>query len=233
MSRLGLIAGSAYRDLFSTEDARVEKVATEWGEASFWLSSSLAFLPRHGLQNNIPPHRINHQANMSAFKKLNISQVIGVNSTGSLRKNLPPKSLVIPHDYLNPWGIKTIYHTEIHHITPSLDHGMRSLILGVAGRKRIDVVDGGIYIQTTGPRLETRAEIEMLKSLGDLVGMTMANEATLAKELGLAYASICSIDNFCHGITETPLREEEILKTARQNVDIVKKLVHAILEERT
>ena len=110
---------------------------------------------------------------------------------------------------------------------------MRSLILGVAGRKRIDVVDGGIYIQTTGPRLETRAEIEMLKSFGDLVGMTMANEATLAKELGIAYASICSKDNFCHGITETPLREEEILKTARQNVETVKELVHAILEERT
>lgn len=233
MNRLGLIAGSAYRDLLSEEDARIERISTEFGEAFIWLASSLAFLPRHGLENNIPPHRISHQANMSAFKKLGISQVIGVNSSGSLRKTLPPKSLMVPHDYINLWGIKTVYQNEIRHVTPGLDQGMRSLILSAARRMRIDVVAGGIYIQTTGPRLETKAEIEMLKFFGDAVGMTMADEATLAKELDLAYASICSIDNFCHGITEAPLREEEIISTARQNVDTVKRLIHAILEELT
>lgn len=231
MSRLGLIAGSAYRDLLSGEDARIARVSTDFGKASIWLASQLAFLPRHGLKNNIPPHRINHQANMSALKQLDVSQVIGVNSSGSLRKTLPPKTLVVPHDYINPWGIKTFFLDEIRHVTPGLDQAVRSLILNAARDARIDVVAGGIYIQTTGPRLETKAEIEMLKPFGDLVGMTMANEATLAKELGLGYASICSIDNFCHGITETPLREQEIINTARQNVESVKRLIHAILEE--
>ncbi len=231
MNRLGVIAGSAYRDLFATEDARIETVSTEFGKASLWLSRSLGFLPRHGLDNTIPPHRINHPANLSALKKLGISQIIGVNSSGSLRKTLPPKSLMVPNDYINLWGIKTIYHNEIRHVTPGLDEDVRALILRAAREARIDVVDRGIYIQTTGPRLETKAEIEMFKSFGDVVGMTMANEATLAKELDLPYASICSIDNFCHGITETPLAEEEIITTARQNVEKVKRLIHAILEE--
>jgi purine nucleoside phosphorylase len=93
------------------------------------------------------------------------------------------------------------------------------------------VIAGGVYIQTTGPRLETKAEIEMLKAFGDVVGMTMASEATLAKELGLPYASICSIDNFCHGITETPLKEQEILSSARQNVDAIKRVINALLED--
>jgi len=231
MNRLGLIAGSAYRDLLCREDPRIETVSTEFGETFIALASSVAFLPRHGLEDNIPPHRINHQANMAAFKKLGISQVIGVNSSGSLRKSLPPKSLVVPHDYLNLWGVKTVFQNEIRHITPGLDQGIRALILSAAQHHRIDVIDGGIYIETTGPRLETKAEIEMLKFFGDVVGMTMATEATLAKELSLAYASICSIDNFCHGITETPLRAEEVLSTARQNADTVKALVYAILEE--
>jgi len=233
MRPLGLIAGSAYRDLLSEDDAKIEKISTEFGEAFIWLSSSLAFIPRHGLKNDTPPHRINHRANMSVFKKLDIARVIGVNSTGSLKKSLSPQSLIVPHDYLNPWGIETVFDGEIRHITPGLDEETRNLILTAARRRRIDVVNGGIYIQTTGPRLETRAEIEMLKSYGDVVGMTMANEATISKELDLAYASLCSVDNFCHGITEVSLGQEEILNAARQNVKTVKEVIYAILEELT
>ncbi len=231
MKRLGLIAGSAYGDLISREGAKIEQVSTEFGETAIWLTSSLAFLPRHGVENNIPPHRINHQANMSALKQLGVSQIIGVNSSGSLRKTLPPKSVMVPHDYINLWGIKTVHDDEIRHITPGLDEGVRILILNAARKTRINVIAGGVYIQTTGPRLETKAEIEMLKAFGDVVGMTMASEATLAKELGLPYASVCSIDNFCHGITETPLKEQEILSSARQNVDAIKRVINALLED--
>ncbi|MBW2120815.1 MAG: MTAP family purine nucleoside phosphorylase [Deltaproteobacteria bacterium] len=231
MNRLGLIAGSAYRDLLKEEDTEAVRVSTSCGEASLWLTSSMAFLPRHGMENDIPPHRINHQANMLAFKQLGVSRILGVNSTGSLRKTLPPTSLLVPHDYINLWGIKTVYDNEIRHVTPGLDPDLRGLILGAATRAGIPVVAGGVYIQTSGPRLETRAEIGMLKFFGDVVGMTMGNEATLAKELDLAYASICSVDNFCHGITSTPLREDEILGNARKNVESVKRLIRAVLEE--
>ena len=233
MSRLGVIAGSAYRDLLAHKTVQTETIQTAFGDASIWLSSIVAFVPRHGVENDIPPHQINHQANMLAFKELEVSQIIGINCTGSLRKTLPPRSMVIPHDYVNPWDIRTIFNHEIRHITPGLDEGLRTLILDTARRKHIDVMPGGVYVQTLGPRLETKAEIAILKTFGDLVGMTMASEATLAKELNLAYASICSVDNFCHGIADTPLTEQEIIRTARENSDTVKTLIHAILEERT
>jgi len=232
MNRMGVIAGSAYCDLVTDDDAKMATIQTPHGEASIYVSPTVAFIPRHGPENTIPPHRIIHQANMLAFKEVAVSEIIGINCTGSLRRNLPPRSIVIPHDYVNPWGIRTIFDNEIRHITPGLDEGLRELILDVARRKRLDVVAGGIYVQTTGPRLETRAEIAMFKTFGDVVGMTMACEATLAKELDLAYASICSVDNFCHGIVDTPLTQQEIINTARKNADTVKQLIHAILEER-
>ncbi len=61
--------------------------------------------------------------------------------------------------------------------------------------------------------------------------MTMANEATLAEELSIPYASICSVDNYCHGISEIPLRAEDILRTAQSNMERAKSLVLAIIEE--
>ena len=231
MEPLGLIAGSAYRDLLSPEDAELERVSTEFGEALVWLSCSLAFLPRHGVENDIPPHRINHRANLMAFRKLGVSKIISVNSTGSLRKTFPPMTLLVPHDYANLWTVQTFYDHELRHITPGLDQALRDLILQVATQKGIEVVRGGVYVQTTGPRLETKAEIAMLRCFGDVVGMTMGNEATLARELDIAYASICSVDNFCHGITETPLREEDIVHAARENAYTITKWIHAILEE--
>ena len=231
MRRVGVSAGSAYSDLLSGQEAKLERVSTRFGEAHIWLAPLVAFLPRHGVENNIPPHRINHQANMEALKKLGVSQVIGVNCTGSLKRALPPNSIVIPDDYVNFWDIRTIYDEEIRHITPGLDEGLQALIIRASEKRQIEVIAGGIYIQTPGPRLETKAEIDILKLFGDIVGMTMAHEATLASELDIAYASICSVDNFCHGIVDVPLQQEEIAKTARQNATTVKALIHAILEE--
>jgi len=81
-----------------------------------------------------------------------------------------------------------------------------------------------------GPRLETKAEVAMIAQFGDVVGMTMAHEATLCQELGLAYASICSVDNYAHGIIDEPLREEEIARRARENAAQIEKVLIRALE---
>jgi 5'-methylthioadenosine phosphorylase len=167
---------------------------------------------------------------MLALKELGVQRVVGVNSTGSLRKSLPPKTLLVPHDYINPWRIRTIYIEEVHHITPGLNEEMRTLILETGRQMGIDLVAGGVYLQTTGPRFETKAEIHMFRSFADIVGMTMASEATIARELDMSYASVCSVDNFCHGITELPLGEAEVLSAARENAETVKQLILGILE---
>jgi len=231
MAKTGVIAGSAFHRMGLSEEVNPVKVSTSFGKVTVLESDDIVFVPRHGMQDSIPPHRINYQANLSAFKKRGVARIVGVNSVGSLKLEIPPKTLVIPHDYINLWGIQTLFDGEIRHITPGLDEDLRQLIIGVAEKRKIEVTDGGIYIQTTGPRLETRAEIHLLKNFGDVVGMTMANEATLAQELSIPYASICSVDNYCHGISEPPLKADDILRTARSNMERAKGLVLAIIEE--
>lgn len=231
MAKTGVIAGSTFHRMGLSEEVNPVKVSTNFGKVTVLESDDIVFLPRHGMEDSVPPHRINYRANLSAFKKKGIARIVGVNSVGSLKPEIPPKTLVIPHDYINLWGIQTLFDGEIRHIIPGLDEDLRQLIISVGEKRKIEVTDGGIYIQTTGPRLETRAEIHLLKNFGDVVGMTMANEATLAQELSIPYASICSVDNYCHGISEPPLKADDILRTARSNMERAKGLVLAIIEE--
>ena len=74
------------------------------------------------------------------------------------------------------------------------------MLAGWAASSEIPVVDGGTYAQVRGPRFETRAEIRLLASFADLVGMTLAAECTLAGEAGLAYAALCIVDNLANGV---------------------------------
>jgi 5'-methylthioadenosine phosphorylase len=138
---------------------------------------------------------------------------------------------VIPHDYLSPWGILTFYEHHVVHITPALDAGLRRSLIQAAQGTGVAFAPEGVYIQTIGPRLETKAEIAMLRNFGQVVGMTMAHEATLCQEVGVAYASICSVDNYCHGIVDQPLTEKEIAHRARENAAQVHKILIRVLEE--
>ena len=71
------------------------------------------------------------------------------------------------------------------------------------------IVDGGVYVQTIGPRFETPAEIRFFATVGDVVGMTVAAECVLAKEAGLAYAAVCMIDNMANGLDDVGLSLDE------------------------
>jgi 5'-methylthioadenosine phosphorylase len=95
----------------------------------------------------------------------------------------------------------------------------------------IDVVLGGVYVQTSGPRFETKAEVNVLKKLGDVVGMTMASEATLCMEYAIPYVSLCSIDNFCNGVIKVPLTMEEIGQEVAKNARTIEAVLQTILGE--
>jgi 5'-methylthioadenosine phosphorylase len=94
------------------------------------------------------------------------------------------------------------------------------------------VVDKGVYWQTMGPRLETKAEIVMMAGYAEVVGMTMASEAIVAKELDMEYASLCSVDNYAHGIEERELSMEQILRQSRENAESVNRIISKYLERR-
>jgi 5'-methylthioadenosine phosphorylase len=112
-------------------------------------------------------------------------------------------------------------------VTPGFDEGLRLILLRAAENLNLDIVKHGVYVQSKGPRLETPAEVRFFSSLGDVVGMTVASEATLAKEVGVGYACICSVDNYANGMSPKPLGMEEILDNAVINTN---KIVNILKE---
>ena len=131
----------------------------------------------------------------------------------------------MPDDFVGFWDIPTFYDDRVVHVTPSLDPALREALVAAARVVHATVRDRGVYVQTKGPRLETRAEIAFFKTIGDIVGMTMASEATLASELGIPYASLCTVDNFAHGIVDEPLSFEQIRETQRANTALTRTVV--------
>ena len=212
-------------------DARDRVVKNKFGSVYLFEGKDFIFLPRHGKDRTIPPHKINHKANILALQELECETIIGINSVGSLKKRIRPKDILIPEDYINPWNIQTYYDTTIVHITPALDESLRKLILKTAKSQGIGIIGKGIYLQTIGPRLETKAEVRFFQSIADVVGMTMASEATLSKELNLQYASICTVDNFCHGVFDEPLDFEKVVEEISNDRDDLIKLITAVIEE--
>lgn len=227
---IGIICSSNLFDKYLVKDAKGAIVNTPYGDAFVFMGKNFVLLPRHGQEDDIPPHKINHLANMFAFKKLNINEIVGVNSCGSLKATIKPGMIVVPDDYINLWDIKTFFDCNIKHITPGIDEELRGKVIHTIRRIGLKSINKGVYIQTTGPRLETKAEIRMLKHFGDIVGMTMANEATLAKELELKYASICSVDNYCNGIVREKLSDNEVVKKANENKNNISKIVLELIK---
>jgi 5'-methylthioadenosine phosphorylase len=232
MKPLGIISGTVFlrgKGMFA--DLREENRETTFGRALVMHSADIAFIPRHGTDSHrhVLPHLINHQANLQALKDLGVSEVLGINSTGSLKRRLNPGMLVVPDDYLMPTPGPTVIREKAVHITPVLSAEVRRKLLEAARGCAVEAVDGAIYWQTAGPRLETRAEIAMMAQFADLVGMTMASEAIIAQELEMSYAALCSVDNYAHGIGDTKLSMEEITLHARRNAETILRILTCYL----
>jgi 5'-methylthioadenosine phosphorylase len=118
-------------------------------------------------------------------------------------------------------------------MVPEMDRVFAREIFELCSLHTRSVRMGGTYVQTIGPRLETRAEIKILKRFGDIVGMTLASEATLAMELNIPYASICSVDNYCHGISRTQLTMEELVTNVSKNVRTIENILTAFIGRNT
>ncbi len=233
---VGLIGGSGLRGPGLLEAPAPRPLDTPYGRPSDppvvgrHGATPVVFLARHGATHTVPPHRINHRANLWALKELGATAVLATASTGSLKKGIRPGSFVVPHDYVGFWDIPTFHDDEVVHATPGLDAGLRDILVAAGKAAHASVRSRGVYVQTSGPRLETPAEVRHFATLGDVVGMTMASEATLAAELGLPYAAVCSVDNYCNGIVERPLTFEQIRTTQAKNQDALRRIVEGAVE---
>jgi 5'-methylthioadenosine phosphorylase len=219
---LAIIGGTSlmFADLPPLEP---ERVATPFGPAEV-LCGDVLMLLRH--QGGLSPHRINFRAQMAALALRGADRVVAVGSSGSLKKEIPPGSVVIPHDYLS-WGdIPSIHDHAIAHVRPEIDPDLhRELVRLVPGS-----IPRGVYVQTRGPRIETVAEVRALARIADVVGMTIASEATLARELGLRFAAVCTVDNYAHGLGGEMLTYERLLDAAREHREERAVMVRRIVE---
>jgi purine nucleoside phosphorylase len=208
----------------------VSHVPTPYGTVTVQSRSNWLFLQRHG-EPPRPPHRIEHRANIHVLKDYGVDDVTAICSVGSLDSSIAPGNLVIPDDFISPWEIPTFFDGEMHFTVPEMNRALREQVFSLAKRLGLTVRNGGVYIQTHGPRLETKAEIAMLKHFGHIVGMTMASEATLCMELSIPYVAICSVDNFCNGVIPQPLTMGEIEKNAAYNRAAIERVLQARLDE--
>lgn len=168
---------------------------------------NVCFLPRHGADHGLPPHRINYRANLWALKAVGARAVIAVATVGSIPAHIAPGALVLPDqivDYTHgreatffDGGDGRVEHVEF---TEPYDPVLRNVILETAAVAGIALIDGATYAATQGPRLETRAEIDRLERDGcHIVGMTGMPEAALAREIALPYACLAVVANRAAG----------------------------------
>jgi len=211
---LAIIGGSGLTQLANLDITRREIVRTPYGEPSGPLTfgslggQPVVFLARHGHGHTIPPHMVNYRANIWAIKNAaEADRVISVASVGAIRNDLPPGSLIVPHqiiDYTS--GRVSTFHEghdrRVVHIdfTEPYDGPLRTGIIDAFHDTGETVVNGAVYATTQGPRLETAAEVNRLERDGaDIIGMTGMPEAALAREAEIAYAAICVSVNWAAG----------------------------------
>ena len=173
-------------------------------------TGDMVALPRHGFDRLVPAHLLDHRANIRALCGLGCNRVLSLGSAGSLDKDLKVGTLHCPDDFYAPFVNGSFYADSRGHSVPGFDPDWRSIVLSAWGSlTKTNLVDGGVYAQTTGPRFETRAEVAALANFADFVGMTLASEVILAGEAALAYAAVCTIDNLANGVADKKLTVDE------------------------
>ncbi len=220
---LGIIGGTSL--LFSTlPELKKESVATPYGAADL-LCGDIVILMRH--QHGRPPHRINFRANLASMAIAGVDRIVAFGSSGSLKKEIPPGTLLIPTDYVSLTDIPSIHDHAIEHVRPELPRAFAEKLSAVVPEARL----GGVYVQTRGPRIETVAEVKALAGIADVVGMTVASEATLACELGMDFAALCAIDNYANGLGDEVLTYDHILSTAKTYGHRTEEIIGSIVRQ--
>ena len=231
---IGIIGGSGVYEITHKADSCTEKIIrTDYGDVEVSIleifGKKVAFIPRHAAGHSIPPHKINFRANIDALKNVGVTKIIATNSVGSMNENMPPGSFVIPDDFLDfsQDRVKTFYEDKVVHIdvTEAYCPSLRD-VLAQSG----DVILGGTYVCTEGPRFETPAEIKMFQLFeGDVVGMTGLPEVVFARQKEMCYQTICLVTNFGTSISENILTHDEVAEMMDVKKDVLLTLLHKVI----
>ena len=228
--KVAFISGTSIvnSDLFSSWEVRT--VETKHGAVRYKCRGDHALINRHGYGFPLPPHSINYRANIRALAELGFTDVVSLNSVGSLRKELPPGTLVSCSDYVClQQGPATFFDEELKGGAPGIANNLiPQIIAGLA--PEFTVLPGKVYVQMRGPRFETKAEIRVVQHWGDVIGMTAAHEADLCTEAGLRYNSLALIDNYANGLEGTEIDFAKFKDLVKDNQAKVNRLFSRLLQ---
>ncbi|MGK7344851.1 MAG: S-methyl-5'-thioadenosine phosphorylase [Candidatus Nitrospinota bacterium M3_3B_026] len=240
---IGVIGGSGLYEMEGLANVRTEKVPTPFGDPSDELvlgelgGVEMAFLPRHGRGHRILPSELNFRANVWAMKKLGVDRIISVSAVGSLKEEIEPGHAVVIDQFIDRtrgtrtgtfFGDGIVAHiTFADPVCPYLSDVLYEATrkIGWASHK------GGTYICMEGPQFSTRAESNLYRSWGaDVIGMTNLQEAKLAREAEVCYATLAlATDYDCW--SEEDVTIEQVLKTMASNIENSKAAIKAAVPE--
>lgn len=247
---VGVIGGSGLYRMEGLTGVERVSVRTPFGAPSDELivgtldGVKVAFLPRHGVGHRIMPTEINFRANIYALKSLGVDAVIGVTATGSLKEEIRPLDFVIIDQLFDRtyrrvgtfFGDGIVAHTSMAEpFCPSL----RRLLVDACKRIDVRVHDRGTYVCIEGPQFSTRAESQAFRQLGfDVIGMTNMQEARLAREAEMCYATVACVTDYdvWREATED-VSIQEVIANLQKNVGnamaVIKDVVPRIDEARS
>jgi len=196
----------------------------------------MVFLPRHGRGHVIAPSRINFRANIWGLKRLGVERILSLSAVGSMREDVAPGEFVVVDQFID----RTRHREDTFFDRDVVAHVMfadpvcgplRRALVEAAGRIGVGVHDGGTYLCMEGPQFSTRAESRLYRSWGvDVIGMTNLQEAKLAREAELHYATVAMATDYdCWHESHDDVTVEAILATMGRNVENAKALIRAVV----
>jgi 5'-methylthioadenosine phosphorylase len=237
--KLAVIGGSGLYQMPNLSDVTRLNIDTPFGAPSSDIvvgtldGVRVAFLARHGEGHFIPPSDIPQRANIYALKTLGVRYIVGVNACGSLREDYAPGHLVVPDqlfDYTTGRRERTFFDRGlVAHVSVAepFDPVLSAHLVLTATSLGMTVHNRGIFLVEEGPRFATRAESRIFKAWGcDIIGMTTAPEAFLAREAEMAYAVLAHITDYdSWRESDDPVTVEQVMKTFKSNIARVEAVI--------
>jgi 5'-methylthioadenosine phosphorylase len=238
--KIGVIGGSGLYQMEALTDVEEVRLTTPFGDPSdsFIIGSlggeRVAFLPRHGRGHRLLPTEIPFRANIYAMKMLGVERIISASAVGSLREELKPTDIVFPDQFFDRTRqrVSTFFGGGIAaHVTfadpvcsdlcDTLEQAAR------ANLKGIDLHRGGTYICMEGPAFSTKAESEVYRSWGmSVIGMTNLQEAKLAREAEICYATMALVTDYdCWHPEHDSVTVEIVIEYLNRNSENAQKLI--------
>ncbi|MCL5883218.1 MAG: S-methyl-5'-thioadenosine phosphorylase [Actinobacteria bacterium] len=234
--RIGVIGGSGFYELLS--NPREEKVSTPFGDPSDVITigeiagREVCFLPRHGRGHRILPTDLPFQANILAMKQLGVEWIISSSAVGSMKEEIKPGDMVIPDQFIDRtrqrrstfFGDGCVAHISF---ADPVCSALTRVVAAAARAAGATVHEGGTYVCMEGPQFSTRAESLVYRSWGvDVIGMTNLQEAKLAREAEICYATVAlATDYDCWYEGEEDVTIQQVIETVNKNVAMAKKIV--------